>query len=136
MDVRRVYGLLPRLEERRLKLGSELSGGEQQMLATGRVLMLTPRFLLLYEPLEGLAPIVAKGLAGRSRDDRRGGHGRRRHRRAAREPDPAHHRQRGGPGARPAGAHEPNAALLRAPDAAERFLRVAGLDDADSAPAA
>ncbi|UST54978.1 ATP-binding cassette domain-containing protein [Comamonadaceae bacterium OTU4NAUVB1] len=55
----RVYALFPRLAERRAHLGRQLSGGEQQMLAIGRALMLAPRLLLLDEPLEGLAPVLA-----------------------------------------------------------------------------
>jgi branched-chain amino acid transport system ATP-binding protein len=57
-----VYRLFPRLLERRGNLGSQLSGGEQQMLAMGRALMLNPRVLLLDEPLEGLAPLIAQEL--------------------------------------------------------------------------
>ncbi len=58
----RVYALFPRLQERRTNLGSQLSGGEQQMLAMGRALMLNPKILLLDEPLEGLAPLIAQEL--------------------------------------------------------------------------
>jgi branched-chain amino acid transport system ATP-binding protein len=54
--------MFPRLEERRQNLGNQLSGGEQQMLAVGRALVLNPRVLLLDEPLEGLAPIIVEEL--------------------------------------------------------------------------
>ena len=54
----RVYELFPRLKERENNLGSNLSGGEQQMLAIGRALMTNPRLLILDEATEGLAPIV------------------------------------------------------------------------------
>jgi len=60
--VDKVYALFPRLAERRQNLGNQLSGGEQQMLAVGRALVLNPRVMLLDEPLEGLAPIIVEEL--------------------------------------------------------------------------
>src|SRR5437899_9032732 len=60
--VGRIYELFPRLAERRRNLGNQLSGGEQQMLAIGRALIVNPRVILLDEPLEGLAPILVEEL--------------------------------------------------------------------------
>jgi branched-chain amino acid transport system ATP-binding protein len=58
----KVYALFPRLGERRDNMGNQLSGGEQQMLALGRALVLNPKVVLLDEPLEGLAPIIIEEL--------------------------------------------------------------------------
>jgi branched-chain amino acid transport system ATP-binding protein len=67
-NVARVYEVFPRLEERRGNYGNQLSGGEQQMLAIGRALMVNPSLLLLDEPMEGLAPIIVQELMSVIRD--------------------------------------------------------------------
>jgi branched-chain amino acid transport system ATP-binding protein len=63
-DIERVYVNFPRLRERRTQQAGTLSGGEQQMLAVGRALMLRPRLMLLDEPSFGLAPLVVEELFG------------------------------------------------------------------------
>jgi len=57
-----VYGLFPRLKERERQVGGTLSGGEQQMLAIGRALMLSPKLLILDEATEGLAPLIREEI--------------------------------------------------------------------------
>jgi uncharacterized protein (UPF0261 family)/ABC-type branched-subunit amino acid transport system ATPase component len=67
-DVDRVYAMFPRLAERKGNGGGQLSGGEQQMLAIGRALLLNPRLLVMDEPTEGLAPVIVEQVAQALRD--------------------------------------------------------------------
>ncbi len=64
----RVYEMFPRLKERRGSRGTDLSGGEQQMLAIARALMRDPKIVLLDEPFEGLAPVIVRDLVKACRD--------------------------------------------------------------------
>ena len=62
-EVDRVYSMFPRLAERKGHGGAQLSGGEQQMLAIGRALLLAPKLLVMDEPTEGLAPVIVEQVA-------------------------------------------------------------------------
>jgi branched-chain amino acid transport system ATP-binding protein len=66
--IARVYEMFPRLKERRTSRGTDLSGGEQQMLAIGRALIRDPKIVLLDEPFEGLAPVIVQDLMAACRD--------------------------------------------------------------------
>ncbi len=69
----RVYEMFPRLKERRTSRGTDLSGGEQQMLAIARALVRGPKIILLDEPFEGLAPLIVQDLVRVCRDLAAGG---------------------------------------------------------------
>lgn len=64
----RIYGMFPRLKERRGSRGTDLSGGEQQMLAIARALIRDPKIILLDEPFEGLAPVIVRDLVNACRE--------------------------------------------------------------------
>jgi branched-chain amino acid transport system ATP-binding protein len=61
-DIPRIYELFPRLRERRMNRGRQLSGGEQEMLSIARALLLNPKILILDEPSQGLAPLIVRDV--------------------------------------------------------------------------
>jgi branched-chain amino acid transport system ATP-binding protein len=67
-DIKEIFNLFPRLEERKSQSAGTLSGGEQQMLALGRALMCKPRVLMIDEPSLGLAPVLAQGVFAKLKD--------------------------------------------------------------------
>ena len=69
----RIYAMFPRLKERRASRGTDLSGGEQQMLAIARALVRDPKIILLDEPFEGLAPVIVHDLVRACRELARAG---------------------------------------------------------------
>ena len=121
--VERIYELFPRLAERRRNLGNQLSGGEQQMLAVGRALILNPRMMLLDEPLEGLGADPGRGAAGgaAAHHPRRGhvGHPGR----AERPEDARRHRPGGDPRARQRGLRGGERGASRRPRGARKLSR-------------
>ena len=121
----KVFAMFPRLAERRRNLGNQLSGGEQQMLAVGRALILNPRIILLDEPLEGLAPIIVEELLAALQAHHPRGRPVGHFGRAERQEDPRRHRPRRRSSSAAASCIRPHSAAL-ATDAAvlEKYLGV------------